>query len=219
CQKVSQNCDAFRVDGRLCNESVKFGQLLRRRVAALKPGSTFELANEWEQSTVGMMRRAEITQCDVRLTLEPLAKRERNVRLADTWLPRKHHHSAFLLRRVSPPAQQQLDLLFTPEQRRQLGLVHRLEAALHAACPQHLPHLYRLRPAFQRERAATAVIEVPSREPTRLRADQHCPWLRDRLQARGEVRRLAGDRLFRRDFIDQQLAYNDGARRNANANL
>src|SRR6516162_3951457 len=132
----------------------------------------FELANEWEQSTVGMMRRAEIAQCDVRFTLEPLFNRERNVRFADTRLPRKHHHSAFLLGRVSPPAQQQLDLLFTPEQRRQLGLVHRLEAALHAARSQHLPNLYRLRPSFQRERAEIAVIEVPPCELARLRADQ-----------------------------------------------
>src|SRR5499433_252261 len=138
-----------------------------------------------------MMRRAEITQCDVRLTLEPLAKRERNVRLADTWLPRKEHHPTFTLRGVSPPAQQQLDLLFTPEQRRQLGLVHRLETALHAARPQHLPNRYRLRPALQRERAEIAVIEVSSRESSRARADQHCPWLRKRLQARGEVRRVA----------------------------
>src|SRR5215467_14557707 len=166
-----------------------------------------------------MMRRAEITQCDVRLTLEPLAKRERDVRLADTWLPRQEHHPTFPLRGVSPPAQQQLDLLFTPEQRGQLGLVHRLEAALHAACPQHLPNRYRLRPAFQRERAEIAVIEVPSREPTRLRADQHCPWLRNRLQARGEVRRLADNRLFRRGFINQKLAHNDRAGRNANASL
>src|SRR5215471_17366055 len=69
------------------------------------PGRAFKLANEWEESTVRMVRRAEIPQCDVRFALEPLFKSERNVRLADTRLPRKHHHSAFLLRRVLPPAQ------------------------------------------------------------------------------------------------------------------
>src|SRR6516165_7170962 len=125
-----------------------------------------------------------------------IAQRECNVRLADPWLPRKEHHPTFTLRGVSPPAQQQLDLLFTPKQRRQLGLVHRLEAARHATRPQHLPNLYRLRPSSQRERAETAIIEVPAYELARLRADQHCPWLRQRLQARGEVRRLANDRLF-----------------------
>src|SRR6516165_2662868 len=166
-----------------------------------------------------MMCRTEIAQCDVRFTLEPIVKRERNVRLADTRLPHKHYASAFLLRGVSPPPQQQFCFLLTPEQRRQLGLVHRLEAALHAACSQHLPNRYRLRPAFQRERAEIAVIEVPSSESSCARADQHCPWLRKRLQARGEVRRLADDRLFRRSLIDQKLGHDDGARRNANADL
>src|SRR5262249_26224236 len=161
-------------------------------------GSAFDLANEWEESTVGMMCRTEIAQRDVRFTLEPLAKRERDVRLADAWLPRKQHHPAFPLRGVPPPAQQQVGLLFTPEQRWQLGLVHRLEAALHAARPQHLPNRYRLRPSFERERAEIAVIEVPPCEPARLRANQRCPRLRQRLQARGEVRRLAADRLLRR---------------------
>src|SRR5262249_49276043 len=100
-----QDCDAFRVDRRLCNERLKFGQLLRWRVAALKPGSTFELAYEWEESTVGVMCRAEITQRDVRSTLEPLAEREPNVRLADTRLAGKHDHATFALRSLSPPAQ------------------------------------------------------------------------------------------------------------------
>src|SRR5262245_26019495 len=166
-----------------------------------------------------MMGRTEIAQRDVRLILDPLAQRERNVRLADPWLTRQEHHPTFTLRGVSPPAQQQLDLLFTPEQRRQLGLVHRLEAALHAARPQHLPNLYRLRPSFQRERAEIAVIEVSAREPARARANQHYPWLRQRLQSRREVRRLTNDGLLRRGFIDQELAHDDSARRNANANL
>src|SRR5262249_12054055 len=209
----------FRVRRGLRNQSVKFGQLLRNRIGALKPCSTFELANEWKESAVGMMRRAEIPQCDVRLALEPLFKRERDVRLAYTRLARKHGDSTFALRSVSPPAQQQLDLLFTPEQRGQLRLVHRLEAARHAGGSQHLPNRYWLRPAFQRDRAEIAIIEVPRREPARLRADQHCSWLSQRLEARREVRRLADDRLFRRGFVDQYLAHNDRARRNANANL
>src|SRR5262249_38582124 len=180
-EQVGQNRHVFRVRGGSRNESVKFAQLLHRRVAALKPGSTFDLANEWEESTVGMMCRTEIAQRDVRFTLEPLAKRERDVRLADAWLPRKQHHPAFPLRGLPPPAQQQLALRFTPERGWQLGLVHRLEAALHAARAQHLPNLHRLRPAFQRERAEIAVIEVPPCELARLRADQHRPRLRQRL--------------------------------------
>ncbi len=166
-----------------------------------------------------MMCRTEITQRDVRFTLEPLAKRKRDVRLADTRLPGKHHHSAFSLRGVPPSAQQQLYLLFAPEQRRQLGLVPRLEAALHAARPQHLPDRYPLRPAFQRDRAEIAVIEVPPSEPAGARADQHRPRLRQRLQTRGEVRRLTDDGLLRRGFVNEEFGHNDSTCRNANANL
>src|SRR5947207_6600457 len=166
-----------------------------------------------------MMRRTEIPHCDVRFALEPLFKRERNVRLADTRLPRKHYHSAFLVRRVVPPAQQQLYLLFTPEQWRQLSLVHRLEPALHAARSQHLPNRHRLRPALERDRADIAVIEQPASEPARARANQHRPWLRQRLQSRCEVRRLTNDGLFRRGFMKEKLAHDDSAGRNANASL
>jgi hypothetical protein len=126
---------------------------------------------------------------------------------------------AFLLRGMLPAAQEQLYLLFTPEQRRQLLLMHRLEAAAHAAWPQHLPNRYRLRPAFQRDRTEIAVIEVSPSEPARARADQHCPWLRHRLQARGEVRRLTNQSLLHRGFIIQKFPHNDSARRDADANL
>src|SRR5262249_39981247 len=121
--------------------------------------------------------------------------------------------------RVPPRAKPPLDPLSAPKEGGHLRLVPRLKAARHAGGSQHLPNRYWLRPAFQRDRAEIAIIEVPRREPARLRADQHCSWLSQRLEARREVRRLADDRLFRRGFVDQYLAHNDRARRNANANL
>src|SRR5207248_1463172 len=111
------------IDGRLRNERFKFCPPLLWRVAAFKAGSTFDLADEREQRTVGMMRRAEIAQRGVRLALQALSERQRNVRLADPWLAGQHDHSTFALRGISPPPQQQLALLVTPEQLRQLGLV------------------------------------------------------------------------------------------------
>jgi hypothetical protein len=155
----------------------------------------------------------------VRLALQLLAERQRDVRLADPRLARQHDHSTFALRGVSPTPQQQLAFLVTPEQLRQLGLVHRLEAARHAARPQHLPNGYRLGPAFERNGAQIAVIEMPARELARLRADQHCPRLRQRLQARGEIGRLADHRLFRRGVIDHELGHDDGASGDADADL
>src|SRR5262249_57449049 len=117
-------------------------------------------------------------------TLEPLVKRERNMRLADTRLPGEHHHPAFALRDLFPPSQQELYLLFASEQRRQLGLVHCFEAALHATRPQHLRNRYRLRPTFQRERAEIKVVEMPPTESACTRANQHGPPLPHSLQPR-----------------------------------
>src|SRR5262249_16045119 len=160
----------FAIGRGLRDEGVELGQLLRRRVAVLEPSSTFELADEWEQRTVGMVRRAEIAQRGVWFSLELLVKRPRKVRLADTRLSHRHHYSPFLLCGVSPPAEQQIYLFFTPEQRRQLG-VHCLETAFHAAHPHHLPDCHRLRPAFRRERADIAIIEVAPGEPARGRTN------------------------------------------------
>src|SRR5262245_14842424 len=166
-----------------------------------------------------MMRRAKIAQCDVCFIPKSLIKRHRNMRLSDTWLPRKQDRSALLLRGQSPSPDEQIYLLFTPEQRRQLGTMLCFEAALYATRPHHLPDRYWLHPPFQCEGADLAIIKVSPSEPMRARTNQHCPGLRLRLQARGEVRRLTNDSLFRGNFVDQQLAHNDSAGRNANASL
>src|SRR5262245_40832571 len=93
------------------------------------------------------------------------------------------------------------------------------EAALYAARPHHLPDRYWFRPPFQRERTDLAIVKVSPSEPVRAWTNQYCSGLSQSLQSRGEVGRLADDSLFRRNFIDQQFAYHDRARRNANASL
>src|SRR6266536_5171119 len=55
-QKVSQKCCRLvRVGDGLREQRLDLSELLRGRVAALEPGSPFELANEWEQRTVGVV--------------------------------------------------------------------------------------------------------------------------------------------------------------------
>src|SRR5262245_53942372 len=94
-----------------------------------------------------------------------------------------------------------------------------LEAALYAARSHHLPERSWCRPPFQREGAHLAINNVSPSEPVRARTNQYCPGLSQSLQACREVRRLADDSLFRRNFIDQQLTYNDRTCRNANASF
>src|SRR5262249_38353202 len=72
---------------------------------------------------------------------------------------------------------------------------------------------------FQGDWAKIAVMKLSAGKLARIRADQHSPGLRHRLQARGEVRRLTNDGLLRRSFLDQKLSYDYSARRNPGANL
>jgi hypothetical protein len=67
-------------------QSFKLGKLLRRRLASLEPGGTFEVDDEWIQRTVGVVRRAEVPYRNVWFGLEPLLKRQRDMRLTDTRL-------------------------------------------------------------------------------------------------------------------------------------
>ena len=51
-------------------------------------------------------------------------------RLADARLAREQHHAAVTTLRTMPLAQEQVDFLFAPDERRQRRLVQRLETAL-----------------------------------------------------------------------------------------
>src|SRR5262249_1851271 len=73
-QEVGENGGVLGIRCGSRNKIIELGQLFSGRVPALKPGCTFELTNEREQSTVGMVCRAEIAQRDVRFTFEPLIK-------------------------------------------------------------------------------------------------------------------------------------------------
>ena len=115
-QQVGQNWHHMvRVSAGLHEQGLEFGELRRRRVASLEPGSPFELAYEWIQRTVGVVRRAELAHRDVGLGLDPLFKRQGDVRLADTRLSGQYHNAAFTMRATLPATQQQLDLLVTPD--------------------------------------------------------------------------------------------------------
>ena len=97
--------------------------------------------------------------------------------------------------------------------------MHCFKAALYSTRSQHLRGRYGARPTFQRNRTEIAIIEIPSRELARVRANQYGPGLCQSLQACRKVGRFTDGGLFCRDLTNQQLAHNDGARRNANPNL
>ena len=60
---------------------------------------------------------------------------------------------------------------------------------------------------------------MPICEPVRTFGDQHRTGLRERLQARSQVRRLANDRLLLSGAFAGQIADDHHAGSDANANL
>ena len=151
--------------------------------------------------------------------MEPLVKRQGNVRLADTRLAGEHHRATFATPGVMPATQQHLDFLVTPNWRRQSGLVLCLETAFHFGRPQNLPGWYWLRPSFKCDRAEIAAFEMPIREPVRTLGNQHGTGIGERLQARSQVRRLANDRLLLSRAFAGQIAHHHHTGSDANANL
>src|SRR5262249_9790958 len=78
-QKVGQNRHRMhRINAGLHEKGFELGELFGGRVAALEAGGSFELTDEREQRTVGVMRRAVVAQPDMWFGLEPLLKRKRN---------------------------------------------------------------------------------------------------------------------------------------------
>ena len=167
-----------------------------------------------------MMRRAEITHRDVGLGFsEPLLEREGNVRLSDTRLSGQQHEAALTARGLVPATQQQINFLVSTDRWCHPGLVLRFKAAFHAARPQRLPSRLRLRPSLEHGRTDIPVFEMPLGQPARLVTDQHSTGHGERLQARGQVRRLADDRLFLGGAFAGQIADHHHSGRDADTNL
>src|ERR1700756_4036407 len=95
-----------------------------------------------------------------------------------------------------------------------------LEAVLRACRTGGLPDLDRLRPAFESHAAEVAVREVALRELMRIGADDERAGLRQRLEPRGEVRRIAYGGVFARPGVRRQhIADDDRTGRDADPHL
>src|SRR5262249_57572124 len=94
-----------------------FGPLSKHRLKLIKPllvcivapelGRPFELRDAWVESTVLMMRRAKVTQSDMRLTAQPLQNGLSDARFANAGFARDQHHAALAPLRLIPAAQEQ----------------------------------------------------------------------------------------------------------------
>ena len=181
----------------------QFIQFCLRPVVALETGGTFELNDHRIERAVLVMRRAEIAQAGMRLGSDVLGKRRGEPRLADARLAGNQHHASLAALRLLPAAQQQLDFLLAPDERR-LARAQGLEAAQHRRSRQDPPGALRLGEAGKRLRAEICELEQPADLPARRFADDQRIGCGQRLQPGGEVRRLADDAaLLCRALADQ----------------
>ena len=155
-----------------------------------------------------MVRRAEQAQAGVRLAAQPLEQGLREPRLADARLARNQDDRALAALGLLPAPLQQRQLLVAADERRGGRAQCRKAAFDHALA--HDPRGYDRRgKALDLDRPQILVVEQPGGQPPRARPDHHRPRLRQRLQPRREVRRLADHRLLLRRALADQVADHD----------
>ena len=180
-------------------------------------GDTLHLGHDRMQRTVDVLRRTEHAQARVRLVNEVLLKRGDEARLADPGLTGKQHHLALPRLRAQPAPLQQGGFLIAPDQRGELGRVQRLEAAGDGADSLHRPGIFDY--ALEIPAAEILQVEQPAEKLARGVTDDDRVGLRDPLQVRRQIRRLANDLALVRVLRSDQFADHHHAGCDADADL
>ena len=165
-----------------------------------------------------MVRPAEITQPDMRITLDALRQRRAEARFANPRLPRDQHHVPLAGFRLLPAAQQEVELFIAPDERGSLG-AKRLETTQHAALTDDTPSALRFGKPGERLLAEIVDLEQGADLPPRAVGDDQRVRRGQPLQPGGEIQRLADDpALLRRTGADQ-IAHHDEAAGDAEPNV
>ena len=113
-------------------------------------------------------------------------------RLADARLAGEQHDLALAILGSLPAVGQEVDLLLAADNRREgRDAVHGLEAALGPARPEHPPSAERPGETLQGVAAEVGILEQTADQAAGALRDYHSTRLGHRLQAGGEVGRLA----------------------------
>src|SRR5262245_43539624 len=90
------------------------------------------------ERAVLMVRRAEITQTDMRITLDALRQRRAEARFANARLSRDQYHAPLAGFRLLPASQQEVELFIAADEGSSFG-AKGLEATQHAALADDTP--------------------------------------------------------------------------------
>ena len=171
-----------------------------------KSSGALHLADDRIKRAVGVLRRAEVAQARVWLGSETFQQRRRQSRLADARLTGEQHHLAFAGLCLRPAPQQQFEFFFPPDKFRQAARVESLEAAFHRSRSQRRPGSHRPRDALEVLCPKVLKLEQIAHELAGAFGNHDAVRLRNALQARRKVRRLAYDGLLLRSARPDQVA-------------
>ncbi len=135
---------------------------------------------------------------------DALAQRFGEARLADPGLAAEQHHLALAAARALPAVGEQRDLVLAPDQPPRRA--HRRKTAVRLALAQHAPHADGRGEPLERALAQEPVFEQLAREAPRDAGDEHAAGLGQRLEAGGEIGRVADDGLLLRRAGADDLA-------------
>ena len=163
-----------------------------------KSGGTFHLADDGIERAVGVLRRTEIAQAGVRLAGKAFQKRSREPRFANAGLTGEKHHLAFAILCSCPASQQQFGFFFPADKRGEVSSVQCIEPALDRACPHHRPRPHRPGDPFEVSCPEIDKLKEIAQKFSRALGNNQRIRLRNSLQARGKIWRLADNSTLHR---------------------
>jgi hypothetical protein len=218
-QQFGKECD-IRIRGRsLRQHGIELVQLRACIILMREARGALQLTNDGIERAVGVLRRAEVAQASVGFTPEPFQKRGGEPRFADAGLPRNQDDLAFAAPCSLPAAEQDLELLLTPDQGGQTLAMQRFEAALDHTGSDCCPGPNRSGETLETVRAKVFKLEQGAEQPPRALANDDSVRFGDALQPRRQVRRLAKDTALLRIAGPDQIADHHEPGRNPRADL
>jgi hypothetical protein len=183
------------------------------RVVALEAGGPLELPDHRPKGAVAVVGGGLVAQGGTPVAAGGLAQRLDQARLADPGLAREEHDLALPGPGLPPAAEEQLQLLLAPDERRRRAAVPRLEAALGPAFGDDAEGRDRCREALERLRPERLELEELAHQPAGGGGDHHLVGPGEGLEPGGEVGGLADHGLFPRRALAQEVAHDDQAGR------
>ena len=162
-------------------------------VVAIPAEQPLEELDHWEERAVGVVRGPAAFEPGMRLARDALAEDLHQTGLPDARLAADEHDLTDTVLHLLPPVEEETRLLLAADEPREAAGDGDLETASRSRLSEQAVRAHRRRESLQALRAQVRDREEAARERVRRLAHDHRVGLRERLQPRGDVGRLADD--------------------------